>query len=198
MQVNSPITKEQLGAEIVRQASLFMFLVETRPNADWDDPRTPYHEAELATALRGAMRELGWESGDAYCIAFAGAMALLAIRKLMINAPAAAACVRVKTLVSPSVMQTVGRARTRGYLSQEGSTGAIWLAQHGSGMLGHAGIVKTFHVPGINMATIEGNTSVDAVHDQREGEGIFAKVRTKMTNGNLHTQGFINPEVWLA
>jgi hypothetical protein len=194
------ITAEQLGAEIVRQAMIFLHLIETRPNADWDDPRTPDTEAALALSLREAMQRLGWERGAPYCMAFAGAMVILALTKLMRagSHPHQIAIKRVQQIVSPHVMTTSRVARSYGALSDEGCTGALWLAQHHNSDKGHAGVVRKFWVPGINMDTVEGNTSADAVHNQREGEGIFKKVRTKAINGSLITVGFIKPEVWLA
>ena len=39
---------EQLGHEIIRQASRFIGLREVKPNADWDNPQTPQRDVALA------------------------------------------------------------------------------------------------------------------------------------------------------
>lgn len=195
------ITPIQLGAEVIRQARLFLHLVETRPNSEWDDLSTPAHEVVLADALKESMRAMGWQPGQPYCIAFAGGVTRLALIRLGgMNHPGVE---RLQKLVCPHVRASFNACKKAGLISAAPKSGALWLAGYTGSTSGHAGVVEysssmTFrgHAEA-RMSTIEGNTSDTADGDQREGEGIFAKSRDQKKNGKLITLGFINPEVWL-
>lgn len=193
MATATTITPIALGAEILRQARLFLHLVETRPNAEWDNLATPAHEVVLADAMKEAMRAIGWQPGQPYCIAFAGAMVRLALIRLGgMNHPGLA---RLASVVCPHVRASFNAARKRKMIVATPQPGAIWFAGHDGSTNGHAGLVEYPTTTRIN--TIEANTSGTNDGDQREGEGIFTKSRARERNGKLITLGFLNPEVWL-
>lgn len=199
MSASSSITPGQLGAEILRQGRLFLNLIETRSNAEWDNPATPEVERALAKVMREKMEIFGWVPGQAYCIAWAGAMLDLAIERLQgaMHMPENPFYLEV---ISPGVMKTARAAEQRGMLSKHAEPGAIWLARWGKTGKGHAGLVEQYFKTGLTMRTIEANTSAEKGHgpNQREGDGIFAKGRDKSNNGGLVTVGFINPGAWLG
>lgn len=184
-----------LGRAIVRQALLFKGLVESRPNASWDDPATPGPDAVQTEILLKVMGSLGWKPGQPYCMAFAGAMVSLAVsHHFMPTYERSLRLIRVRQLITPGCVETAKRARLHGLLSDFGSPGALWIAQHGDTPRGHAGVVTAWAQEGQLMKTLEGNTD-DA--GSREGDGIFEKLRDPKRNGSLHTLGFIHPDAWL-
>jgi hypothetical protein len=194
----STIMAAPLGAEILRQGRLFLNLIETRSNSEWDNPDTPEVERALAKVMRDSMEHFGWVPGQPYCIAWGGAMVKLALERLGLFKGEVRAL--VEAVITPGVMNTVEAAKKRGMLSQQAEPGAIWLARWGTSWRGHAGLVKRFPESGSSwMDTIEANTSAEQGDGpkQREGDGIFAKGRRKDRNGALITQGFINPGAWL-
>lgn len=182
---------EALGHEIIRQASRFIGLREVRPNADWDNPKTPQRDAALADELRLLMRPAPWEPGWAYCAAFCEGVVTEALRALGVS-PAAFA--RVMT---PHCVTSAANFKARGLLTSEPEAGAIWLARHGSTSNGHAGIFTARR--GTSMATIEANTSLDpdTPEKDREGDWITTRLSYLKGRGSLATLGFINPSAIL-
>ena len=119
---------EQLGHEIIRQASRFIGLREVKPNADWDNPQTPQRDATLAGELRALMRPSPWEEGWAYCAAFAEGVVTAALKALGSTADQIAKWQRVMT---PHCVTSAANFKSRGLLSDDPETGAVWLARHG-------------------------------------------------------------------
>lgn len=189
------ITSAQLGAEIVRQASLYQNLLETRPNTEWDNPATPEPERALSNQLKAVMGEAGWEAPWAYCAAFAEGMVILACRRLGFEEVKIS---RIRKLMTPHVMTTARNLAKAGLLDDLPSPGSVWLARHRETDKGHAGIVVTRTDP-YAMRTIEGNTvgSFKDSASDRQGDGIFLRHRARLANGDLNTQGFFNPDKML-
>lgn len=187
------ITAEQLGAQIIREASRFVGLVETKPNADWDDPKTPGPDRDLVNELRGLMRPSPWKPGWAYCAAYAEGVILLAMRKLGLPTQRAA------EMLQPGVMNT-WRAFREAELTtlNNPEPGALWLAQYAlKPGLGHAGIVTASN--GHMQSTIEANTSLDSrdPRKDREGDWISTKLSLAKRRGSLNTLGYVNPKALL-
>jgi hypothetical protein len=192
------LTAERLADALIRQASRFIGLREVKPNAAWDNPKTPGPDAALVTILREAMRPTPWQDGWAYCAAFAEAAVRLALADLIVPREE-----REKFLAvhGPHVMTNVRAFQKRGLLSPFPARGALWLARHGMTASGHEGIVidcedgkrgKT--------VTIEANTSLDASSPvkEREGDWITTRVFPSEGRGRLKTQGFISPQAILT
>ena len=188
------ITPEQLGAQIIREASRFVGLVETKPNAEWNDPRTPGPDTDLVNELKSLMRPSPWKPGWAYCAAYAEGVILLAMRKLGLPTQRAA------QLLQPGVVNT-WRAFREAELTtlNNPEPGALWLAQYtlNAGM-GHAGIVTATN--GHMQSTIEANTSLDSrdPRKDREGDWISTKLALASGRGSLKTLGYVNPKALLS
>jgi hypothetical protein len=71
--------------------------------------------------------------------------------------------------------------------------GCIVIWQHGQTGLGHCGIIETV-LPDGTFQTIEGNTS-DSEEINREGDGVYQKIRNPKGDGNLQIVGFLSPWV---
>ena len=181
---------EQLGHEIIRQASRFIGLREVKPNADWDNPQTSQRDATLASELRALMRPSPWEEGWAYCAAFTEGVVTAALKTLGVSPEQIGKWQRVMT---PHCVTSAANFKSRGLLSDAPETGAVWLARHGSSSKGHAGIFTGRR--GSSMATIEANTSLDpqTPEKDREGDWITTRLSFLKGRGSLATLGFINP-----
>lgn len=189
--MTSPITPELLADAILRQASAFAGMVEREPNARWDDPETKEADAARNRLLTAAMEEAGWQAPWAYCMGFAEGMVLLALREL---GYADRQVAMIRRVLSPHVMTTVRGLARLDRLSTTPEKGALWLARHGNTDTGHAGIVSRVH-PG-TMGTVEGNTSTTYLgpDKDRQGDGIYRRIRNWDQNGNLRTMGFLEPD----
>lgn len=181
-----PATSE-LGFTIVRNASHYLNLYETKENAQWS-------EKEKSDQLRKELEAVGWQSGWAYCIAFVEAIWRQSYADL--RAPTAL-WTDLGSKLCPHVM-TSYRA-FKGQISLTPVPGAIFFMQHGTTDSGHAGIVT--EVGGQQISTIEGNTSAKAktVEQDRQGDGIYAKSRSLTFSShpkNLHLLGFLKPISW--
>lgn len=189
------ITTEQLGTQIIREASRFVGLREVRPNTSWDNPSTFGPDAVLVQELKKLMRPSPWQEGWAYCAAFAEAVVRSALIRLNVKPVDADKFLRV---MSPHCMTSVHAFKRLGLLSEYPQPGAIWLAQHGASDRGHAGIV-TAHDPqptsAMRIVTIEGNTALDSTNaaKDREGDWITTRLMSRAGRGSLRTQGFITP-----
>lgn len=69
--------------------------------------------------------------------------------------------------------------------------GAVIVWQHGDTTLGHAGIVEAVAKDG-NLTTIEGNTS-SGPGIQREGDGVYRRLRSPIGTAAMHVIGFLKP-----
>ena len=189
------VTPAILAAEIIRQAKLYENLLERRPNAEWDDPRTPDAERALNAQLNAVMAEAGWEAPWPYCMSFAEGMVILALLRLGYQS---AQFSRVRKLITPHVMTTVRNLSGIKALSARPVEGALWLARHGSTDRGHAGIVVANFTG--TMTTIEGNTSstFESAEKDRQGDGVFRRARNWESNGKLKTMGFLTPEAIMS
>ncbi|MCK7507729.1 MAG: CHAP domain-containing protein [Desulfobacterales bacterium] len=65
----------------------------------------------------------------------------------------------------------------------------VW--KHGNGPNGHIGIVESVNGDG-TITTIEGNTS-DSSSVERNGDGVYRKVRSLTPKGSMKIVGFIDP-----
>lgn len=189
------ITSDQLGSQIIREAARFVGLREVRPNSSWDNPATPGPDAALVLELKTLMRPSPWQDGWAYCAAFAEAAVRAALIRLNIKPVDADKFLRVMT---PHCMTSARAFKRLNLLSEYPQPGAIWLAQHGATDQGHAGIVTTQDpqpTRQMRIATIEGNTSLDASNaaKDREGDWITTRLMSRAGRGALRTQGFITP-----
>ena len=179
-----------LANTIVRQAGRFIGLREVKPNADWDNPKTPGRDLALAKELRTMMRPSPWEEGWAYCAAFTEGVVTVALQSLGASASQLQAWANVMT---PHCVTSAQNFRERNLLVHSPQPGAVWLACHGTTSNGHAGIVTAIHRS--SMATIEANTSVDptASERDREGDWITTRLCSVKGRGSLATLGFVNP-----
>ena len=181
---------ELLATTTLRHASRFLGLREIRPNADWDLPSTPGPDKALAEELRALMRPSPWKEGWAYCAAFCEGMVLAALRELGASSPQIK---RWQDTMTPHCVTSARNFRKLGLLSATPTSGAVWLAQHGSTTKGHAGFVTS--VRGVSMATIEANTSLDKTTPKkdREGDWITTRLSPVKGRGKLRTLGFVSP-----
>ena len=179
-----------LANAIVRQAGRFIGLREVRPNADWDNPKTPERDLALAEELRTMMRPSPWEEGWAYCAAFCEGVVTVALRTLGASSAQLQAWARVMT---PHCVTSAHNFSERNLLVHSPQPGAVWLARHGMTSNGHAGIVTALNQDA--MATIEANTSLDPTTPEkdREGDWITTRLCSLKGRGSLVTMGFINP-----
>lgn len=181
---------------LIATATNFVGLSEVKSNAVWDDLRTKEIEADKSAVLSSTMKELkGWTPGAAYCAAFSGAMILITMRNLGFSKEAEI----FKPKWTAHVMTNVRamQERPKEFLVSEPLRGSIWLARHGRTDTGHAGIVVSFNAGKYIMNTIEGNTSAGGTADpelQRNGDGIYSRLRAFRKNGSLSTQGFVPVE----
>lgn len=186
---------DALAAQIVREASRFVGLREVRRNSDWDNPRTPERDYALAEELRQLMRPSPWEEGWAYCCSACEGWVIAALRSLEFPE---SKIKRWQKVMTPHCVTSAGNFRARGMLGEKPTTGAVWLARHGTSSNGHAGIVTAS--TGRSMSTIEANTSLDpsTPAKEREGDWITTRVRSVAGTGRLKTMGFVTTEAILA
>jgi hypothetical protein len=68
--------------------------------------------------------------------------------------------------------------------------GAVIIWRHGDTTNGHTGIVTS--VTANNVGTVEGNTS-DGKGVNRNGDGVYARIRSRVGSGAMQVVGWINP-----
>lgn len=191
--MNTPqITETALANMIIKVAREFVGLKETRPNAQWDDPKTKGPDSEINARLIALMRPAPWELGWAHCAAFGEAMVCEALRRCGASEEQIRQFSRVHT---PHVMSNFRAFQKLGLISDTPSMGALGLAQHGTTDSGHEWIVTVPVIATGRMGTIESNTSAGPAQTaagDREGDWITEKTRAHGTNGNLKTRGFIS------
>lgn len=177
--------------KLIALATNFVGLTETKSNAEWDDPLTKASEKEKSNLLSKTMKRVsGWAPGASYCVAADGACVALTLEQL--GQPEAAK--KFLKAWTAGVMNNVEEMKRRECLSKRPLRGSIWLAQHGKTWKGHAGIVTDFNDR--SMSLVEFNTSAGSTADpelQRNGDGIFSRVRNLQTNGDLITRGWVSP-----
>ncbi len=78
-------------------------------------------------------------------------------------------------------------SKVSGLVTKTCEVGTVALAKHGNTDSGHAMAVVAI-LPGENMKTSEGNTSIA---NMRDGDGSGIKTRNRNKNGDLVTQGFV-------
>jgi len=188
------LTAARLGEQIATEALRFVGLREVRPNAAWDNPKTPGPETALTQELRALMRPTPWQPGWAYCAAFREAVVRAAFANLGITAAEGA---RFFNTMGPGVRVSFRAFAALKLTSAEPARGAIWFARHGTSANGHAGIV-TAHGQGL-LGTIEDNTSLDSRNTakDREGDWITSRLFPAKGRGPLVTLGFVTPEAIL-
>lgn len=71
--------------------------------------------------------------------------------------------------------------------------GAIAIWRNVNNTSGHTGIVTKLGAKEGEFHTIEGNTSDSSLADQREGDGVFMKLRKGHLSSSLRLMGFLNP-----
>ena len=195
------LTRNIIGAEIVRQAERFVGLYERVNNAVWDDPTTPGQDARADELVR-VMQQAGWQPGLAYCAAFAKAMWLLAYAHLGAQPEALHILGRMLSLHCLTTWANA-KAEKRNYQGLRPAPGSIALWQHEQTTNGHAGLATAMGGIAASYAfsTIEGNTMpgvVDLSVDREgrgHGDGVFRKVRVMnyQQETGLHLLGFIEP-----
>ena len=185
-------SKEQVGLEIVTTAEGLLGLVETKSNAEWDDPKTPGPDLR-AKRFKQWLLSVGWNPGWAYCASTVEAV----YRQTLVRMAAPPAIVqRIATQLCPSVMKSYARCHDQ--ITKSPIPGDIMFMQKGHTPYGHAGIVTAVHSGWFE--TIEANTSKEAssAERQREGEGIFRKKHNLdfSRRDTLWIVGFLNPPSW--
>lgn len=185
-----------VGQEIVRVASQFINLYETKSNAAWANILDPTKGKAESDELDKAMLECGWSNGLPYCAAFAEAMCRIAYNNL--KAPDSVSK-RFSSSMTPSVMTSYNNFHKLGLITQVPTPGSLFFMQKGTSFEGHTGIVVANN--GATLATIEGNTSAGtaiSAEADRNGDGIFKKVRTNSfeKSAGLHLIGFLQPLTW--
>lgn len=195
---------ETFAVLLIREASRFIGLRETKPNAEWDNPATPGPDDALVKELRAVMQPSPWKPGWAYCAAFVEGMVANAFT--MSELPAAErarAVTEWRRKMTPHVL-TSWRVFQKRCVAVPAS-GCIWFARHGATDQGHCGIVTS--VRGSTMTTIEANTSADSAllqgrardaAKEREGDWITPRIRNVSGVGTLRTLGFLPPAALLA
>jgi hypothetical protein len=179
-----------INEQIIAAARHFVGLIETKSNAEWDDPATPGIDAR-ARELRAVLISTGWQPGWAYCAAF-----VEGIWTMVYAAARPEKLLQVKRLLTASVMQSYENCQSAGLISRVPVPGAIMFMQNGKSWTGHAGIVvKT---DGQRVINVEGNTSASAgsVNADREGDGVFDEKQRRIDftpRPGLWLRGFLNP-----
>ncbi len=175
---------------VIDYADDFVGMVETKSNAQWDDPKIAGWQKEKNDLLVKYLKQTKWwDLGAAYCASQAAVCVLMALEKMGLFTN------KWKSFWTAHVMTNVRALKEKGILSSYPVPGAIWLARHGSTDSGHAGVVITCN--NSTMTTVEGNTSASNTADpelQRQGDGIYKRNGVPISGrGTLKTQGFLHP-----
>jgi hypothetical protein len=178
------MTATELAKGIIANATDYVGMVETRDNERWNKPE------RSDKLLRMMKRVRWWEPGAAYCAAFAGAVVIETLEEAGIDPSG------FRKEWTAHCMTNVRRMRQLGILRQDAAIGGIALARHGASDRGHAWIVSD--IGKRSQSTIEGNTMSGNAGDQRQGDGIYARVRDNKKNGSLVTQGYLCPQGMLS
>lgn len=181
---------------LISVATDFVGLVEVESNATWDDPTTAPVEVEKSRLLSSTMSLYGWDPGEPYCAGLLGAVVTLACRKLGLDDT------EFRRIWTAHCMTNVRKFARLKLLdpATAPTEGALMLMRRGDTENGHAAIVQAVDglYPNRTLATVEGNTSRTLKGSQRQGDGIFTKVRNVNRNGDLITQGFVSVKALLT
>jgi hypothetical protein len=182
------MTGEQLASALIFTATNFVGLEETKQNREFDDPRTKAVETEISKQLVRDMSEFGWKPGEPYCAAFLGAVVSMTARSCGLPYD------KFRSIWTAGCMRNVRNLQALSLLDKQPSRGALMLFRYKETQKGHAALVCEVEgkFPNRNLITIEGNTMVGRKGDQRQGDGIYQKIRNVTNNGSLVTQGFLS------
>lgn len=197
--MSTTINPDRLGRRICEVAMRYNGLKEIKPNAKFDNPKTPGQDPEAVELLQ-MYREAGWEEGWSHCAAFVDGVVCKALR---LEGATPDQVKKFTKLMQLGVMNSVrafqGASMLRGVASLSTTManlapGSIWLARHGATPQGHTGIVLSYGRD-MTISTIEANTSKDAApgDKDREGDWITTKIFSAVGRGTLRTQGFVTP-----
>lgn len=126
-------------------------------------------------------------SGEAWCLAFIWSC-ILYTEKLM----AALGAARMSTLHHTEHCMTMWRESPVGQRLSAPRVGALVIWNHEGTDSGHVGLITGVRDDG-QLETIEGNTGPGA-GVEREGDGVYAKVRNPARTGRMVVVGFLR--VW--
>ena len=183
-------TLEKIADRIIAAATKYLNLTEVAPNAKWDNLSTK-GEDPVAKELLESMLATGWQTGWAYCAAFAEAC----WREGYAGRPELGL---ISKNITPSAMGTWENFSRLKRVSKTPSPGALMIWQNGKSWQGHVGVVISAIPKDYKVITIEGNTAPNpgSVQTDREGDGIYRKARaldfTEKPRG-LNLKGFVNP-----
>jgi hypothetical protein len=184
----------KIADQILQVAEEFEGLVEIVSNSEWDDLRTPGKD-KRAAAFEEMLKRAGHWDGWPYCMSFCEGVWVTAYTELGAK-PAVIA--RLRTVLSPSVMNSYTNCREVGLISKQPERGAILFMQNGGKWTGHAGLVTDVE-PGGWIRTIEANTSPTDANERDGGAGtggVWRKRRSlnfEKRNSGLWLRGFLNP-----
>jgi hypothetical protein len=182
-----------IADRIVAVAEEFEGLVEIKSNAEWDDPNTRGTDAH-AVKFEEMIKRAGHQDGWPYCMSFSEGVWVTAYE----DAKASKTLItRIKSLLSPSVMNSFQACKDAGLISKAPKRGAIMFMQSGASWKGHAGLVRIAEGGWINL--IEANTSSSDANERDGGIGTGGIWRKKRAvtfvpkNRGLWIRGFLNP-----
>jgi len=175
---------------LIKRSEEFEGLVETKENAQWDNPQIVGWQKEQSLKITSYMKKIqGWTIGAPYCSAAVGAFVIMALEDCKLSPN------KFIANWTAHVMTNVRLLKSKNILSITPSLGSIWLAKFGETDSGHTGIV--LDIKGDMLVTIEGNTSAGETSNailQRSGDGIYRRKFSKNGRSTLHTQGFLSSE----
>jgi hypothetical protein len=184
----------KISDRIIQIAEEFEGLVEIISNSEWDDLKTRGPDPR-SIAFESMLKRAGHNDGWAYCMSFCEGCWVEAYKELSAKPQTIA---RIRTILSPSVMNSYTAAREAGLITKAPKPGAILFMQSGSKWTGHAGIVTDVEPTGF-IRTIEANTSPTDANERDGGTGtggVWRKRRaltfTQRSSG-LWLRGFLNP-----
>ena len=175
---------------LIKRSEEFEGLVETKENAQWDNPQIAGWQKEQSLKIVSYMNKIkGWTSGAPYCSAAVGAFVIMSLEDCKLSPN------KFIANWTAHVMTNVRILKSKNILSVTPSLGSVWLAKSGNTDSGHTGIV--LDIKGDMLITIEGNTSVGETSNaalQRAGDGIYRRKFSKNGRSSLVTQGFLSSE----
>lgn len=164
--------------------------IETKNNAEWDDPNQAGWQKEQSDKLVKYMSKIKpWVKGAPYCSAAVGAIIIMALEDCKLQT------LKFESIWTAHVMTNVRLLKFKHILSITPSLGCVWLAKFGNTDSGHTGMV--IDIKSDELITIEGNTVPGQTvnqQKQRAGDGFFRRKFHKSGRGVLKTQGFLSAE----
>ena len=173
---------------LIKRSEEFEGLVETKENAQWDNPQIAGWQKEQSLKIVSYMNKIkGWTSGAPS--AAVGAFVIMSLEDCKLSPN------KFIANWTAHVMTNVRILKSKNILSVTPSLGSVWLAKSGNTDSGHTGIV--LDIKGDMLITIEGNTSAGETSNaalQRAGDGIYRRKFSKNGRSSLVTQGFLSSE----